>query len=199
MFYLDIFRALQKHDVQYVVVGGIAINLHGVERATMDVDLVLAMDEANLQRFLRAATELELKPSLPVRIESLCDAAQLDEWVREKHMIALSLRSSSKTAPSVDIIVRPKVSFETMYRNRVEKDIGGVRLKLASVGPDCAEDRYGTNEGCLRHRRAEQSQTACSARRTRRSGFCHTPQILRGRTEFFRFIHAARRSMADIR
>ena len=133
MFYLDLFRELQKHDVQYVVVGGIAINLHGVERATMDVDLVLAMDEGNLQRFLRVATELELKPSLPVKIESLCNAAQLDEWVRDKHMIAFNLRPASKTAPSVDIVVQPKVPFETMYRNRVEKDIGGVRFKLASI------------------------------------------------------------------
>jgi len=133
MFYLDLFRALQKHKVQYVVVGGIAINLHGVERATMDVDLVLAMDEANLQRFLRAAAELDLKPSLPVKIESLCNAAQLDEWVREKHMIAFCLRPPSKTAPSIDIIVQPKVSFKTMYRNRIEKDIGGVRFQLASI------------------------------------------------------------------
>ncbi len=133
MFYLDLFRTLQKHDVKYVVVGGIAINLHGVERATMDVDLVLAMDEGNLQRFFRVATELDLKPSLPVKIESLCNAAQVDAWVREKNMIAFCLRPPSKTAPSVDIIVRPKVSFETMFQNRVEKDMDGVRFKLASV------------------------------------------------------------------
>jgi predicted nucleotidyltransferase len=133
MFYLELFRELQKHDVQYLVVGGIAINMHGVERATMDVDLVLAMDEANLQRFLRVASELKLKPSLPVKIESLCNAAQLDTWVREKQMIAFCLRPPSKTAPSIDIIVRPKVSFETMYRNRIEKDIGGVQFKVASV------------------------------------------------------------------
>ena len=120
MFYLDLFRELQKHDVQYVVVEGIAINLHGVERATMDVDLVLAMDEANLQRFLRAAAELELKPSLPVKIESLCNAAQLDKWVREKHMIAFCLRPPSKTAPSIDIIVRPKVAFDLLHRNRIK-------------------------------------------------------------------------------
>jgi hypothetical protein len=133
MFYLELFRVLQKHDVQYVVVGGIAINLHGVERATMDIDLALAMNEANMQRFLLVATELELNPPLPVKIESLCNAAQLDEWVRDKDMIAFGVRSASKTAPSVDIIVRPRVSFETMWRNRVEKDIGGVRFQVASI------------------------------------------------------------------
>lgn len=133
MFYLELFRALQKHEVEYLVVGGIAINLHGVERATMDVDLVLAMDAGNLKRFLRVATELELKPSLPVKIESLCDAAQLDAWAREKNMVAFNLRPASKTAPTVDIIVQPRVSFATMYRNRVEKDSGGVRFKVASI------------------------------------------------------------------
>jgi len=134
MFFLDLFRALQKQEVRYVVVGGVAINLHGIERATMDVDLVLAMDGENLQRFLRVATELELKPLLPVKIESLCDAAQLDEWVREKHMIAFNLRPASKTTnPSVDIIVQPKVSFATMYQNRIEKDIGGVQFSIASI------------------------------------------------------------------
>ena len=54
MFYLNLFRALQEERVDYVVVGGLAMNLHGVERATMDVDLVLAMDDANLRRFLNA-------------------------------------------------------------------------------------------------------------------------------------------------
>lgn len=133
MFYLDLFRELQKHEVQYLVVGGIAINLHGVERATMDVDLVLAMDDSNLRRFLAAAKTLQLRPNLPVALEALCDATQLDEWVREKHMIAFCLRPPSKTAPSIDIIVRPKVSFETMYRNRIEKDIDGIQFKVASI------------------------------------------------------------------
>lgn len=67
MFYLDLFRALQEEQVNYVVVGGLVINLHGVERATMDVDLVLAMDDANLRRFLNAATRLKRKPSYPFR------------------------------------------------------------------------------------------------------------------------------------
>ena len=39
MFYLDLFRALDKHRVNYVLVGGLAMNLHGVPRMTMDVDL----------------------------------------------------------------------------------------------------------------------------------------------------------------
>ena len=133
MFYVDLFRTLQEERVHYVVVGGLAINLHGVERATMDVDLVLAMDEGNLRRFLNAATRLKLKPSLPVPIEALCDAKQVDTWVREKRLVVFSLQSGSSTTPTVDIVVRPALPFDRVYRNRIEKDIGGVRLNLASI------------------------------------------------------------------
>lgn len=133
MFYLDLFRELQKHNVQYVVVGGLAVILHGYARATADVDLVLALDETNLSRFLKTAQALQLNPSLPVKIEALCDAAQIDVWVREKHMIAFALRSPSPTAPTIDIIVRPKVPFAEMYANRIEKTITGVTVPLAAI------------------------------------------------------------------
>lgn len=133
MFYLDLFRELQKHEVQYVVVGGLAVVLHGYARATADVDLVLALNEANLLRFLQAARTLQLKPALPVTIESLCDAAQLDEWASEKHMIAFSLRHPAPTSPTIDIIVRPKIAFAGMHANRVEKAIADVTVPLASI------------------------------------------------------------------
>ncbi len=44
MFYLEVFRALEEHKVRYLLVGGLAMNLHGVPRMTMDIDLVIALD-----------------------------------------------------------------------------------------------------------------------------------------------------------
>lgn len=133
MFYLDLFRELQKHDVQYVVVGGLAVVLHGYARATVDVDLVLALDASNLRRFLEVAQVLKLTPTLPVKIDALLDAAQLDEWVREKHMIAFALRSPVSTSPTIDIIVRPVVPFAQMHANRVEKTLEDITVHLASI------------------------------------------------------------------
>jgi len=165
MFYLDLFRALQEERVDYVVVGGLAINLHGVERATMDVDLVLAMDESNLRCFLNAARRLKLKPALPVPLETLCDAKQLDTWVIEKHLIAFSLHSASPNLPTVDIIVRPAVPFDRMYRNRIDKDIGGVRLSLASI-----EDLIALKTGTGRKQDASDIEALKIARRVTGTG-----------------------------
>jgi hypothetical protein len=50
MFCLEPFRALNAADVRHVLVGGVALNLHGVERATMDFDVAIAVDDANLRR-----------------------------------------------------------------------------------------------------------------------------------------------------
>lgn len=38
MYYLALFAALHRHQVEYALIGGLAVALHGVERNTMDVD-----------------------------------------------------------------------------------------------------------------------------------------------------------------
>ena len=38
-----IFAALQATGVRYVVVGGVAVNLHGYQRFTKDIDLVIEL------------------------------------------------------------------------------------------------------------------------------------------------------------
>jgi predicted nucleotidyltransferase len=39
-----IVRALNDEVVQYIVVGGLAVNAHGYERFTQDVDLVIGLE-----------------------------------------------------------------------------------------------------------------------------------------------------------
>ncbi len=51
---LELLRALHRHDVEYVLVGGVAMNLHGIARSTEDVGLFVGSSEANVKR-LRAA------------------------------------------------------------------------------------------------------------------------------------------------
>ncbi len=43
--YAHIFKALSEAKVRYLVAGGIAVNLHQVMRATVDLDLILTFGE----------------------------------------------------------------------------------------------------------------------------------------------------------
>jgi hypothetical protein len=56
----DVFRSFQKHDVKYVVIGGIAAVLYGVPRATFDLDILIQADPDNARRLLDALLDAGL-------------------------------------------------------------------------------------------------------------------------------------------
>lgn len=49
-----VFESLQSHDVEYVVIGGIAAVLHGVPRATFDLGILIRPTLSNVNRLLDA-------------------------------------------------------------------------------------------------------------------------------------------------
>ena len=56
----DVFRSFQRHDVKYVVIGGIAAILHGVPRATFDLDILIEATPDNTKRLLDALLDAGL-------------------------------------------------------------------------------------------------------------------------------------------
>jgi hypothetical protein len=115
------------------VVGGVAVNLHGAERMTSDVDLMLSLDAENLKRFSSAIDGFGFKPIVPVTLEQLCDAETIDRWVREKHMLAFALHPRGETAPTIDILVKTVVSFDDAYPRRINVVVEGVPVAVAAA------------------------------------------------------------------
>lgn len=133
MFYLDLFQVLERHRVRYLLVGGLAMNLHGVPRMTMDVDLMLALDPENLREFIAAAEELKLKPALPLALVDLLDEKQRREWVEKRNMIAFSLIGAENRVPTVDVLIGARLVFEEAYARREQRSMGSASISLASV------------------------------------------------------------------
>ena len=102
----DLLQSLSDEQIEYVLVGGLAVQLHGFLRATFDIDLVLAMNDENLGRFIAVAKRYALVPAIPVAIESLANPGQIDQWHREKGMLAFSLRETQAGGSIVDVLVR---------------------------------------------------------------------------------------------
>lgn len=61
---LAVLRALGEESVEYVLVGGVAIGLHGFERATSDIDLFVRPTEENVRRLRAALTRVFDDPSI---------------------------------------------------------------------------------------------------------------------------------------
>jgi len=55
---LEMFRVLARHDVRYVLIGGIAATLHGSPLTTGDVDICPSTEPSNLERLAAALNEM---------------------------------------------------------------------------------------------------------------------------------------------
>jgi len=128
-----LLATLSDAGVDYVLIGGLAVTLHGYQRVTMDVDVVLSMDDANLAKFVNSATAAGLRPVLPIPLDALRDASLIDQWHREKGVLAFALRSPDTIAAMIDILVRPVVPFEELKRNAVVKRVGPLSIPVAGI------------------------------------------------------------------
>src|SRR6185503_90387 len=61
---LKLFRALVARRVEYVIVGAIALGLHGLVRATTDLDLFVRPTEENVNRLREALFDVWQDPAI---------------------------------------------------------------------------------------------------------------------------------------
>ena len=112
---LSFFKTLNQHNVEYILIGGFATNLHGYARATGDVDIWLHDTIENRQQFINALKELNMEgvevfTDLPL-VAGFCEI-MLDNGFY------------------VDIIGMPKglekIGFETCYKDAERPVISGI-------------------------------------------------------------------------
>jgi hypothetical protein len=56
--FLKILRALAKEKVEYILIGGFAVILHGLARLTTDIDIFIRPEAENLERLKKAIKEV---------------------------------------------------------------------------------------------------------------------------------------------
>lgn len=133
MFYLDLFSALNRHHVDYVLIGGLAVSLHGIERATMDIDVTVAMTPENLSALVGMARELGMTPMLPVELDTLTDIDQLARWHRERNLEAFALRAPGAAGVTLDVLLFPPVDFSALREHAITLQAGTVPVVVASI------------------------------------------------------------------
>ena len=126
-----IVRALNGAGVQYLIVGGLAVNAHGYERFTKDVDLVIGLERENIIRGLHALLDIDYHLRIPVTPEQFADPALREEWRREKNMVVLQLWSDAHQRTPIDIFVYEPFDFKRELARALRLPVAGG--ELASV------------------------------------------------------------------
>ena len=135
MLYEKILTELEKNDVKYLVIGGVAVFLYGYDRATKDLDLMISFEKHNMEKFIKIAKSLRLKPKVPVDIEELADEKKREFWKKEKNMKVFSFYNPDDDMEYIDIMIQDYIDFEEAYKAKklIEFKSLGIKLKTISI------------------------------------------------------------------
>ena len=117
--YTDMLKCLNRNGVDYILVGGWAVNLYGYIRATIDLDIWIFADRANAERVYAALGEFGA-PIADVKPE---------EFAEDGIIFQIGV------APCrIDIITRISgVSYADAVQRAVPKEIDGIAVKVISI------------------------------------------------------------------
>jgi hypothetical protein len=121
-----LLRSLTDAEVEYVVIGGIAVAAHAVVRATEDLDIVPAPDPANVGRLV------DLLAALDARLVLNPDRG-IDEGVREAVLRGRNLTVTTSLG-DIDVVQRlPGVPvYDRLTADAIEVELHGVRFRVCS-------------------------------------------------------------------
>ena len=112
-----VFASLHSHERKYLVIGGIAAVLHGVPRATFDLDILIEASPGNAIRLLDALEEAGLGTAALVTAEELL--------ANEITVFSDRVRIDVQTAT-------PGLRFETAWPSRQEITYKGQPMYVVS-------------------------------------------------------------------
>jgi predicted nucleotidyltransferase len=128
-----VLTALERGGVRYLVVGGVAVVLHGYLRTTVDLDLVLDLEPENAHKAVKVFRELGFEPRAPVPMEGFADAAERARWVREKNARVFSLWHPEEPGFLVDLFVEEPFDFEERYERAATVPLDEVEIRVLSL------------------------------------------------------------------
>lgn len=139
-----ILRVLADLAVDYVLIGGLAVQTHGHVRTTNDADIVPRPDPRNLGALARALVQLDARPLNPGHEHEAVDAAMLPR---------ATIWQFDTVGGGLDVVheVPGGAPYKELRARALEVDLGGIsilvvgfddliRMKLAGARPVDLED-----------------------------------------------------------
>lgn len=133
-----LFNELNTAGIRYVVVGGLAVVLHGHARLTADVDLVIDLDPGPARQAIDALVRLGLEPRAPVNPMDFADAEIRGQWIRDRGMQVFSMFDRDNPLRSVDLFVDHPIPFEELWERSETAALAATTVRIASI-PDLIE------------------------------------------------------------
>jgi predicted nucleotidyltransferase len=125
----DILRALAEHGVDFVVVGGIAVQAHGYLRGTGDVDIVPRPSLLNLSRLGEVLADLEaevLRARGPVNVTG-------PQLLKRAPLVPLITRSGRLDLINIKHLAGAPASFDELRSRALVVNLDGIEIPVAGL------------------------------------------------------------------
>lgn len=125
----ELMEALVAGEVRFILIGGLAVGVHGVVRATRDMDIVPDPDPANLERLAAVLRELDAH-QIGVDSDTLPYRATDPEGLAAGGSFQLATVHGQ-----LDVLQESGVipSYATLAEDAIEIDWRGRRIRVCSL------------------------------------------------------------------
>jgi hypothetical protein len=125
----DVFAALERHGVRYVLIGGLAAILHGATHITTDADIVPEIARENLERLSAALKELNARIRIAGELEGIPFDHSGDSLSRVQIWNLVTDRGN------LDITFVPSGTrgYDDLVRDAGPMDVRGIDVPVASL------------------------------------------------------------------
>lgn len=127
MLLYELIDAFEKAKLKYALVGGYALAMHGLVRATMDVDFVISLKLDEFELAEKTLQKVGLQSRLPIRAQDIIKMRK--EYIEDRNLIAWSFVDYKNPSRQVDILITKDLS----EINTLKISVGGRKINVATL------------------------------------------------------------------
>jgi len=131
--YRHIFDEFSRSGIDYLVVGGLAVNFHGIPRMTYDVDIMIRMESRNILKCVGMIISWGYRSKLPVDPQDLADEEKRRVWVYEKEMKAFNFYNEKLPIAGIDLVIESPIPYDELKSHSVRINLHGVMVPTVSI------------------------------------------------------------------
>jgi len=128
-----VLHALNNAEVRYLIVGGVAVVLHGHLRTTADLDLVVQLTTHNAKAAIEALASLGYRSRAPVPASQFADATTRESWIADKGLTVFSLWSPEHVGLEIDLFVQEPFDFNEVLARSLRVDLDSTTATVISL------------------------------------------------------------------
>ena len=128
-----IFKELSDEEIDYIVVGGLAVNMHGIPRMTYDIDLMILLESENILKIVSKLKGWGYLPRVSVHPEELANKQKRDSWIQEKNMKAFSFYNDKQPVGEIDLIIDSPIPYGELRKRASDLKLGLVKVPVISI------------------------------------------------------------------